>query len=339
LRERTWRRIVLGAICPAVLLAAACGPSAAASARAIRTQAPAIASTADVLQAVAAAPNITTVPGDVTPPLSEAASDHALTMLNEAGCDPAFATATVGSCVFGDPKGAKTMVLLGDSHAGMWFPAFDAIATRAHWKLVVLMKAVCPAVNLDFWYWPSDGPYPACTTWHQYTTSRINALDPAVVVLTSWWHGVGVVPNGQQPTLGEWQLGLEGALASITSPGTKKVVLGDIPYLTQTGPQCLAANGKNVQACTTPASQAVQTDHEQTLQAAALATGATYISPTSWLCTSVCTAVIGKYDVYADASEITNQYVDYLQGALTAALLPVMGTSSPAPKHGHRKVS
>ena len=303
-----------------------------------RTQAPAIASTAQVLQAVASAPSITTVPKDVTPPLSEAAADHALTMLNVHGCDPAFAVATVGSCVFGDPKGSKTIVLLGDSHAGMWFPAFDALAKRAHWKLVVLMKAVCPAVNLNFWYWPTDGPYPACDTWHQYTTSRVNALDPAVVVLTSWWHGVGIVPNGQPPTLGQWQLGLESSLGSITSPGTKKVVLGDIPYLTQTGPQCLAAHGTDVQACTTPASQAVLTDHEQTLQAAAQATGATYISPTSWLCTSVCTAVIGRYDVYADASEITNQYVDYLQGALAAALQPVMGNLSAA-KSSHRKGS
>lgn len=338
MRERTWRRIVLGAVGSVLLLTAVYGSSSLTSAAPARQQAPAVASTAQVLQAVASAPSIATVPSGVNPPLSEAAADHALTVLNEHGCDPAFAMATVGSCVFGDPKGSKTIVLLGDSHAGMWFPAFDALAARAHWKLVVLMKAVCPAVNLSFWYWPTDGPYPACDTWHQYTTSRINALDPAVVVLTSWWHGVGIVPNGQPPTLGQWQLGLESSLGSITSRGTKKVVLGDIPYLTQTGPQCLAANGTNVQACTTPASQAVLTDHEQTLQAAAQATGATYISPTSWLCSSVCTAVIGRYDVYADASEITNQYVDYLQGALAAAMQPVMGTSL-APKSSHRKGS
>jgi len=338
LRERTWRRIAFSAVLPALLLAAASGSSSVASAAPSRTQAPAIASTAQVLQAVASAPNINALPHDVTPPLSEAAADHALTILNGQGCDPSFAVATVGRCVFGDPRGSKTIVLLGDSHAGMWFPAFDALAKQAHWKLVVLMKAVCPAVNLNFWYWPTDGPYPACDTWHQYTTSRINALDPSVVVLTSWWHGVGLVPNGQPPTLGQWQLGLESSLGSITSPGTKKVVLGDIPYLTQVGPQCLAAHGTDVQACTTPASQAVLTDHEQTLQAAAQATGATYISPTSWLCTSVCTAVIGNYDVYADASEVTNQYVDYLQGALATALQPVMGTSSAA-KSSHPKRS
>ena len=334
MRDTTWRRIVLGAVGPVLLLTAVSTsflPALAAS----RAQASAIASPAQVLRAVASAPGITNMPSDVVPPLSDAAEDHALTILNEAGCDPAFAVAKVGNCVFGDPKGSKTIVLLGDSHAGMWFPAFDALAERAHWKLVVLMKAVCPAVNLHFWDWSMDGPYPACDTWHQYTTNRINALDPDVVVLTSWWHGVGIVPNGQPPTLGQWQLGLENSLSSITSPRTKKVVLGDIPYLTQPGPQCLAAHGTDVQACATPASLAVLTDHEQSLEAAAQATGAAYISPTSWLCTSVCTAVIGKYDVYADASEVTNQYIDYLQGALADALQPVMGSSSAAKSSHH----
>ena len=41
------------------------------------------------------------------------------------------------------------MVLYGDSHAGMWFRAIDGIATRAHWKLIVLFKPGCPANDLS----------------------------------------------------------------------------------------------------------------------------------------------------------------------------------------------
>lgn len=331
---RRWSNLggLVAAMALAIVAVVSSAPAASAAKASTSGKSSSVASTAQVLHAVAAATAITTLPGNVDPPLKEAAADHALTVLDQNGCDPAFGAATVGKCTFGDPMGKKTIVLVGDSHAGMWFPAFDTLAKNAHWKLVLLMKAVCPAVDLSFWNWSANSAYPACDAFHQYTANRVNKLDPAVVVLTSWWHGVGLVPNGQPPTDAQWQLGLEQALSSITSPGTKKVVLGDMAYLSQTGPDCLAAHASDVQACTTPASDAVQSDHEQALQAAAQATGATYISVTPWLCTTVCPAVIGKYDVYADASEITNQYVSYLEGALAAAMQPVMGTASkPAP--------
>ncbi|HVT42231.1 MAG TPA: SGNH hydrolase domain-containing protein [Acidimicrobiales bacterium] len=337
MRASIRRRISIGAVL-AVAVVALCGTTATAGASKPTAQkAPKVATTADVLKAVAAATAITTLPAKPDPPLKESAADHALIEIDQHGCDPAFNSSTTGKCLFGDPKGKKTIVLYGDSHAGMWFPAFDTLAKANHWKLVLLMKAVCPAVDLSFWYWPNDSAYPSCDAWHQYATARINKIDPAVVVLTSWWHGVGIVPNGVAPTDGEWELGLEQALSSITSPGTKKVVLGDIAYLNQTGPDCLAAHTTDVQSCTTPASDAVQTDHEQALQTAAQATGATYISVIPWLCTSVCTAVVGNYDIYADASEITNQYVDYLEGALAAAMQPVM--PPPVTTHPQHKKS
>jgi hypothetical protein len=328
-------RIIIAAVTSVVMIMTAlCGSASTAFGAVSPRRAPSVASTSQVLQAVAAATSTIAVPSDITPALQKAAQDDGLITLDQQGCNPSFAVATVGRCVFGDPKGSKTIVLLGDSHAGMWFPGFDAMAKSAHWKLVLLMKTACPAVDLSFWNWSRNSPYPACDTWHQYVENRINKMDPAVVVFTSWWHGDGIPPSGQPPTLAQWQLGLEHAIASITSPGTKKVVWGDIAYLAQTGPDCLAAHETDVQTCSTPASQAVLTDHEQVLQAAAQATGATYVATTPWLCTSTCTAVIGKYDVYADSSDITDSYSAYLQGVIAEALRPVMGkTALPASRH------
>ena len=328
------RRTIIGAVASvAMITTAAYGTGSAASGQVSSKSSTnaAGASTAQVLHAVEAAPSIKKVPNDLTPPLADyeqspppfaVTPDH---ILAQDGCNPSQNATTVGKCVFGDPKGSKTIVLLGDSHAEMWFPGFNAVATRKHWKLVLLMKSSCPAVDLSFWYWPTNTPYSSCGAWHHYVTSRINKMDPAVVVLTSWWHGNGIIPNGSAPTLAQWQAGLERAITSITSPGTKKVVWGDIPYLAQAGPNCLAAHETDVQACSTPASQAVLTDHEQTLKAAALATGATYIATTPWLCTSTCTAVIGKYSVYADVNHIDSSYALYLKGAIAESLQPVMG--------------
>ena len=231
------------------------------------------ASTAQVLKAVAAATTIKSLPSHLTPSLQNAGGnvDSIIipTVLDQQGCDPAVSSTTTGKCVFGDPNGSKTIVLLGDSHAGMWWSGFNVMAKRIHWKLVLLMKEACPAVDLSFWFWPTNEPYPTCNTWHQYVVNRINKMDPAVVVDTNWWHGNGILPNGLPPTDTQWQTGLDQLLNSITSPGTEKVVWGDIPYLAQVGPDCLAAHETAVQACSTRASQAVLTDHEQTLRAAA----------------------------------------------------------------------
>ncbi len=295
------------------------------------------ASTAQVLKAVAAAATIKSLPSHLTPSLQNVAGDVDSmiipTILDQQGCVPAVSSATTGKCVFGDPSGSKTIVLLGDSHAGMWWAGFNAMAKRLHWRLVLLMKESCPAVDLSFWFWPTNEPYPTCNAWHQYVVNRINKMDPAVVVDTGAWRGNGILPNGVPPTDRQWQSGLEQFLNSITSPGTKKVVWGDIPYLAQVGPDCLAAHETDVQVCSTPASQAVLTDHEQTLVAAAQATAATYIATTPWLCTSTCTAVVGNHLVYADSAHITSSYAVYLQGAIGEALQPVIaGASSNPPR-------
>ena len=34
--------------------------------------------------------------------------------------------------------GSKTMVIYGDSHAGMWLDALSPIAAREHWRLIDL---------------------------------------------------------------------------------------------------------------------------------------------------------------------------------------------------------
>lgn len=332
MRKNEHRWIIIGAVTSAVMIVVAvCGSASITSEAASPRRAPSVASTVQVLQAVAAATSVKTVPSNLTPPLQDFASSFVPvavapdSILDGDGCNPATAAKTTGRCVFGDPKGSKTIVLYGDSHAGMWWSGFNAVAKRAHWKLVLLMKAACPSVDLSFWNFQTNSAYSECDAWHQYATNRINKMDPAVVVFTSWWHGDGIIPNGYAPTLAQWQTGLEQSINAITSPGTKKVVWGDIPYLAQTGPDCLAAHESDVQACSTQASLAVLTDHEQTLKAAAQATGAMYVATTPWFCTSECTAVIGKYGVYADANHITSSYALYLQGAIAEALQPVMG--------------
>jgi hypothetical protein len=286
-----------------------------------------VATTAQVLKAVAAAPGITTVPSNLTPPLQDAGGDNNDALIGSKGClSNSPETVEMPACVFGDPKGKHTLVLYGDSHASMWLAAFDAIGQRIHWKVILLAKLGCAAPYMSFWdVFRQVFPYKECDEWHPYAIARINQAKADVVVLASEF----LTPDSKHanqvlPTTTRWTAGLERTLRLIATPGTRKVILGDIPYLAQPAADCLAANTSNVQACSTPASTAVKTDHMKAEQTAAAATKSRYISVVPWFCSATCTPIVGNMIVYFDQYHASRTYTLYLSGALQAALKPVL---------------
>ena len=104
------------------------------------------ASPTQLKQLLQSAPTMRFLPSDLSPSLAQASHDWGGP---QAPCFPGFQQTSIpASCVFGDPHGAKTMVIYGDSHAGMWLDALNPIAIRNHWKLIDLSKGACPANSL-----------------------------------------------------------------------------------------------------------------------------------------------------------------------------------------------
>jgi hypothetical protein len=289
--------------------------------------------TSQVLRLVAAAARITTLPKDLTPTLKDAARDGGeLLASTQKGCVQLASeqVVSVPACVWGDHAGSHTLVLLGDSHARMWLPAFDAIGQRLHWKVVLLAKSNCPPPYTDFYNWPTRSAYPACDRWHSYTIGRINHTNPDLVVMSgSDEHAV----NGQKKpvTRAVWAAALLKTLHMITSPKTTKVILGPTPepghYPTSTmSPvECLAAHEDDVQACSSRRATMLPYLYADTDRAVAKQAGVQYIDVFPWFCSAVCTAVIGNMVVYGWDWHITATYATYLSGALQAALQPAMG--------------
>jgi peptidoglycan/LPS O-acetylase OafA/YrhL len=81
------------------------------------------------------------------------------------------------ACVYGDPHGATTVVLFGDSHALQYFPALDRIAKRRGWRLLGLARASCPIGLVDY--------QPTCNAWRENTLRRIERERPRLVVASS----------------------------------------------------------------------------------------------------------------------------------------------------------
>ncbi len=155
--------------------------------------------------------------------------------------------------MFGDLNSTHTMVVYGDSHAGMWFQTLDFIATLIHWRLAYLGKGYCPAGSLPYENPPGfgspGGEYSACDQWHRFAINRINQLHPNLVIITQEFRSK---PDGDAYSDAQWQRGLVKTISPIHVPKDRVAVLGNVPLLPTSGPECLSRHPNDVQACSGP---------------------------------------------------------------------------------------
>jgi peptidoglycan/LPS O-acetylase OafA/YrhL len=300
------------------------GADTAAETAATSTNNSTPASLATVRHLVLAAAHIRTPPANLTPSLGEAYFDFGIPSSWQ-GCDPAEGATNVPACTFGDPQGSHTVVLYGDSHALMWAQAINDVAIRAKWKFVLLAKPDCPFILLHcanpLGFGVPGGEWSACDQWHQNAIRRIDRLDPNMLIVTQEYN---LGPGGRQYTAGQWQRALEDTLNLVSPPGTTKVVLGNIPALPESGPNCVARHLDDVQKCSGPPTTRLS-PYNRAERIAAAATGARYVDVTTWFCSKTCSPIIGRYDVYVDQLHITNTYARFLEGVVGDALqLPVL---------------
>jgi len=270
-----------------------------------------------VLRLVAASDEITTVPANLVPPLSQVAANQ----FSDGGfppygtCFPPPSPFRVAACTFGDRAGESTMVLYGDSYAGMWFQALNAIALNAHWRLIVLARPSCPASPIPVTPVGGTGDWTQCDQWHRYVINYINRLDPNLLIVSQFF--LYKHPSGLYYTPGQWRRGLEALFTRITAPKTAKLVLGSIPN--DGGGLCLVGHPRDVQECSIPRNSVASPDTIAEKLAAA-ATGARYIDVLPWFCTDTCSPIIGNYDVYILGNHLTLGYSLFLRGVLAQAI-------------------
>lgn len=328
---RTSTRWRLGAVLASVAMASGACTSLGAAHQANRgssgatTSAPAPRVTdSQVVAAVAAAAHITKVPANLDPPLSDISD---IETLNTGGtCASGYRWPQVGldalhfgECSYGDASSSRLMVVFGDSHAGMWLTSLKVVAQRTGWAVKAFYFPGCPAPSLTFFSEQSGSPNLACNTFRTDAIDAVDALHPAMVLVTSASLGQQV-SKGVDATSAQWQEGYTSTLERLRSPGRRLVVIGDIPILTRDDPDCLAAHMADVQACATPLSQAEQGVYVSAERQAATAAGAQYIPTAQWICSAECEPIVGTMRVYNDQYHLSATYAAYLSGPLQDAL-------------------
>jgi SGNH domain-containing protein len=266
---------------------------------------------------------------DLRPQLADARADG--DGLIERGCGLSLLGAQPPLCVLGDPDGARTIALVGDSHAGHWFPALELVARDHHWRLIPLTKDSCTFLDMRIVAVYLGGrEYLECARWRVAVVALLRQLQPDVVMVSSsrWVHPVFAIDAdaGRQAD----------AMARMLSalPG-RVVLMADTPLSSVDVPACLARAPAAPDLCATAARDALA---EQLLRdgPAAERSGATLIDPTPWFCgPQVCPAVIDSTIVYRDEHHVTATFSRTLAQRIDAALREILNVTEPAQRTSH----
>ncbi|MDP9793800.1 peptidoglycan/LPS O-acetylase OafA/YrhL [Catenuloplanes nepalensis] len=258
------------------------------------------------------------VPANLKPAIEDAAAD--IGEIYADGCDPEFADATVRKpCMYGDPAGTETVVLLGDSHAGHWFPAVDRIARERHWRLAVVTKSACSAATATVYLPSLKRAYTECDQWRRDALAYIATLDPAMVITSSNGHSemLDAGPRQDEAWADAWVATFEAL------PGSADLVLiSDTAWPRGNVPECVSNHLTDVTACHRSREEAFDDRRRRKLVAdAAGAHGATVVDPAPWMCDDdVCPVIIGDVLVYKDDSHISATFATTLAPLLAQRL-------------------
>ena len=222
--------------------------------------------------------------------------------------------ATTTSCVLGDVAASRTIVVYGDSHARMWLPAILPAATADGFRVVVVGEDGCTVDSMDL----ADTRFHLCAEVQAEAMADIAALEPAAVILSNRTSYPGLSSKA-------WEAGMELTISRIEGYGAKVVLIGDTQPLTEYPESCLSVNRMRAQRCAQANPNRARPGEEGAERVAAARTGAIYVDPTPWLCTTTrCSEVIGTHIAYWDWHHISTTYAQVLSNVMAGALKPIL---------------
>ena len=254
------------------------------------------------------------LPADVRPALADAPSDKERIIAD--GCFMSLRGSDPPACIYGDPRGAFTIALVGDSHAAHWFPAVEAIARSHGWRLLVYAKASCVFVDLSIYSPILKREYTECEAWRPRVVEQLVQARPDLTIVSSdRWLPTEISADMDPTRQGE-------ALARLLNqiPGAIAIV-GDTPASRVDVPVCLSQNLGDITRCATSRLEAFGRQALVRERAAARAADATVIDLSNAICPGdPCQAVVREMIVQRDDHHLTATFAASLAGLLEAAL-------------------
>lgn len=238
-------------------------------------------------------------------------------------CVTGFTGAEVVTCVYGDPKGARTIALAGGSHSEHWLTALHEIGRHHGFKVTTYLKFGCPLTTKAL---PiiagSFEPYPSCRTWSDNALAQIIADRPDYVFFTS----TRPILNSPGDYVPDYYLGIWDELSA---NGIPMLGIRDTPWMIRDGwffsPVDCLAKGGDADACGLPRDEALA-ERNPTLDHVADYPLMKVLDLSDAVCRpNICRAVEGNVLVYHDAHHLSAAYVRTLTTELARQMSAALG--------------
>ncbi|MEN3223478.1 acyltransferase family protein [Mycolicibacterium porcinum] len=238
-------------------------------------------------------------------------------------CATGFTGAAVITCVYGDPKGERTIALAGGSHSEHWLTALHEIGRQHGFRVTTYLKFGCPLTTKRL---PiiagSFEPYPSCRTWSDNALAQIIADRPDYVFFTS----TRPILNSPGDYVPDYYLGIWDELSA---NGIPMLGMRDTPWMIRDGwffsPVDCLSRGGDAESCGLPRDEALA-ERNPTLDHLADYPMMKVLDLTDAVCRpTICRAVEGNVLVYHDAHHLSAAYVRTLTTELARQMSDALG--------------
>jgi peptidoglycan/LPS O-acetylase OafA/YrhL len=240
------------------------------------------------------------------PPASLTLTPDDQPWFHDPACTVTLVPVGVATCQFSSEPPARTVALVGDSHAEHWRGALHRIAKELNWKIVELLKGACPVSEarvVGFNDARTDGA--DCRTWNR-KVSRFLADEHPDYIFTSSWAAAMTFDGGHESGV----RGFADTWTGWVKAGARVFVLRDVPATGHRDiPECLVTHPGAPTACARPRSEALVPDALTEAVGHVHSDRIRLIDLSDFFCdTTTCYAAIGGALVYWDRDHMSAQF-------------------------------
>jgi peptidoglycan/LPS O-acetylase OafA/YrhL len=234
---------------------------------------------------------------------------------------------TVSVCDFsqGDPA-AKTVWLVGDSHAQHWQHALFDLAREHRWVLKLGLLGGCPFAAVEFagyYGGPADDhTRHRCMDWTRRQADLVAADKPDMVFTSFFARAENPDDGSGRSQTEQYRTGLEEYWRQWSDAGSRVVVLADAPLNGSVRDEnCVALNPADPMACAVDRSVAQPPDPLSEAARTTAVPRVTLVDLTRYFCDErKCYAVVGNVAVYYDHDHMNLEFGRSLKPMIAKAL-------------------